>query len=345
MNRVYAPSGSFLAINFNRVLSKRRKGQGFFWTFVRVLVCIAPMLAVQVASATETVTYYYSDNQGTVLATANASGALTATGDSRPYGTQTLGSPSNGPGYTGHIGDVDSGLVYMQARYYDPAVGRFLSVDPVGPKAGDGFVFDRYDYANNNPMRYTDPDGRKCSTVDGKDSCTFDEVKDKNGKTIPREQALSSGSKFSKFFHADMGSRIRSAEAAMTAKYSTAKNLAANGGGVTIKGNSALGIPDQNVSGATIVNQMETTQIIADAQDGARGLIAYTPIDRGATTGHGPITFYKDGAKSLNFGQTFGHEILHTIYSGAGLPNDGWANPDFNYDHQIPFNDASDAIH
>jgi uncharacterized protein RhaS with RHS repeats len=52
--------------------------------------------------------------------------------------------------------------LYMQARYYDPAVGRFLSVDPVGPAAGNAYNFNRYDYANNNPIVNIDPDGR-CS--------------------------------------------------------------------------------------------------------------------------------------------------------------------------------------
>jgi len=136
------------------------KGLGFFRTIVRVLMCIAPILAMQVASATETVTYYYSDQQGTVLATTNASGALTSTSDYRPYGTQTLGSLSDGPGYTGHVNDVDSSLVYMQARYYDPAMGAFLSVDPTSVSAGNVYNFSRYAYASNNPIVNIDPDGR-----------------------------------------------------------------------------------------------------------------------------------------------------------------------------------------
>jgi uncharacterized protein RhaS with RHS repeats len=48
----------------------------------------------------------------------------------------------------------------MQARYYDSATERFLSVDPLGPQAGKLFGFNRYDYANNNPVVNTDPDGR-----------------------------------------------------------------------------------------------------------------------------------------------------------------------------------------
>ena len=45
----------------------------------------------------------------------------------------------------------------MQARYYDPVIGRFYSNDPQGFR--DVFSFNRYAYANNNPYKYTDPDG------------------------------------------------------------------------------------------------------------------------------------------------------------------------------------------
>ena len=45
-------------------------------------------------------------------------------------------------------------------RYYDPAIGRFLSVDPVGPLSNPINHFGRYHYAFNNPYRFTDPDGR-----------------------------------------------------------------------------------------------------------------------------------------------------------------------------------------
>jgi len=48
----------------------------------------------------------------------------------------------------------------MQQRYYDPQAGRFLSTDPV-PADGNGGSFNRYEYAKDNPYRYTDPDGRE----------------------------------------------------------------------------------------------------------------------------------------------------------------------------------------
>jgi RHS repeat-associated protein len=57
--------------------------------------------------------------------------------------------------------EVMSGpTLYMQQRYYEPLAGRFLSVDPVTTDAKTGGHFNRYDYANNNPYRFKDPDGR-----------------------------------------------------------------------------------------------------------------------------------------------------------------------------------------
>jgi uncharacterized protein RhaS with RHS repeats len=222
----------------------------------------------------------------------------------------------------------------MQQRYYDPLCGCFLSTDPVTALKGP---FNRYWYANNNPYRFTDPDGRLCATTDGKESCTFDKFKDKKGGAISREQALSSGKR--------VASRILRAEAGMTAKYAAAKNLAAHGGSITIKGSEAAGIPDQAVSGTDLVHQMETVTTIATGEVAKDpGTMASTEPGIGWTASNSPITFYKYGSVSPDPARTFGHEILHTIYSGVGLSNGGWANPFFRFSHQAPFEEASDAI-
>ena len=65
----------------------------------------------------------------------------------------------NQPGYIGHLEDDDLQLTYMQQRYYDPVIGRFYSNDPVGFRASNPMMFNRYAYANNNPYKYVDPDG------------------------------------------------------------------------------------------------------------------------------------------------------------------------------------------
>ncbi|HEX7338625.1 MAG TPA: RHS repeat-associated core domain-containing protein [Rhodanobacteraceae bacterium] len=99
--------------------------------------------------------------QGTVVATMTPQGQVTYTAGYRPYGQQVEGTPLAGPGYTGHVNDPDSGLVYMQQRYYDPTIGRFISPDPISPTPGNIYNFNRFAYANNNPIVNIDPDGRE----------------------------------------------------------------------------------------------------------------------------------------------------------------------------------------
>jgi RHS repeat-associated protein len=118
------------------------------------------------------VTLVMTDLQGNVLMTKDTQGHILARYTYQPYGTQQSGPTNNGPGYTGHVNDPATGLVYMQQRYYDPAVGRFISPDPVGPTPGNVFNFGRYTYANNNPIRNIDPFGLyACGSKVSDDDC------------------------------------------------------------------------------------------------------------------------------------------------------------------------------
>jgi RHS repeat-associated protein len=78
-----------------------------------------------------------------------------------PFGETFAPTVIDGAGYTGHVMDQATGLTYMQQRYYDPQIGRLISIDPVGTDPNTGTVFNRYSYAANNPYRFTDPDGRQ----------------------------------------------------------------------------------------------------------------------------------------------------------------------------------------
>ena len=62
--------------------------------------------------------------------------------------------------YRGYYYDAETGLYYLQTRYYDPQVGRFLnadSVDYIAPDLIGGLNL--YAYCNNNPVMYSDPEG------------------------------------------------------------------------------------------------------------------------------------------------------------------------------------------
>ena len=72
-----------------------------------------------------------------------------------PYGEAYGATNIDGTGYTGHVMDCAIGLIYMQQRYYDLVIGRFLSVDPVVTDAKTDGSFNRYWYGTavkNNDM-------------------------------------------------------------------------------------------------------------------------------------------------------------------------------------------------
>ncbi len=111
------------------------------------------------AGGSAVVKYQHTDALGSPVAVSDASRVLRRTFYD-PFGG-TINQPGyGGPGYTGHVQDAATGLTYMQQRYYDPGIGRFLSVDPVTAYSMPGVNFNRFWYANNNPYGFKDPDGR-----------------------------------------------------------------------------------------------------------------------------------------------------------------------------------------
>ena len=117
------------------------------------------MLLTAPAFAADTVYYYSSDALHSEVVVTDQSRNVVERTYYAPYGQVLNRDLRDGPGYTGHEEDPETNLVYMQQRYYDPEAGRFLSVDPVAADGGGG-SFNRYEYASDNPYRYTDPDGR-----------------------------------------------------------------------------------------------------------------------------------------------------------------------------------------
>ena len=109
---------------------------------------------------TTTVEYIHTDALGTPVAVTDAAGTVIERSEYEPFGQLVNRPLTDGPGFAGHVQDAATGLTYMQQRYYDPLIGRFLSVDPVTAYSMPGGNFNRYWYVNNNPYRFFDPDGR-----------------------------------------------------------------------------------------------------------------------------------------------------------------------------------------
>jgi RHS repeat-associated protein len=123
-----------------------------------LLLWTAPLL-----TAAQTVTYFHNDAAGTPLLATDAAGTVVWKESYQPYGGKLNNQPAalgNKIGFAGKPYDNVSGLSYAGARYYDPVLGRFMGIDPAAVEPGSVHGVNRYAYANNNPYRYVDPDGR-----------------------------------------------------------------------------------------------------------------------------------------------------------------------------------------
>jgi RHS repeat-associated protein len=61
--------------------------------------------------------------------------------------------------FTGKEQDEETGLAYFGARFYDPSTGRFTTPDSLVPSSASAVGFNRYAYADNNPVEHVDPSG------------------------------------------------------------------------------------------------------------------------------------------------------------------------------------------
>jgi RHS repeat-associated protein len=127
--------------------------------------------------------YIYPDHLGSIGVTTDPAGVVTSRQEYDPWGSVrwTSGTVATARGYTGQYRD-DTGLLYYNARYYDPGLGRFISADTIVPGSGPLTVapndsvaasswaaggggpanpqdLNRYSYGLNNPVKHTDPTG------------------------------------------------------------------------------------------------------------------------------------------------------------------------------------------
>jgi RHS repeat-associated protein len=77
------------------------------------------------------------------------------------------GSRTSALRYTGEHWDGDAGLLYLRARWYDPATSRFLSKDPFPGLAAFPQTQHAYVYCANNPVNLTDPSGKLIGLIIG----------------------------------------------------------------------------------------------------------------------------------------------------------------------------------
>jgi len=102
--------------------------------------------------------YYHFDGLSSVVALSNSNGDSCQSYEYSAYGQVAASDPNflaNPYMFTGRRFDIETGLYYYRARYYNPHIGRFMQTDPVGYVDG----INCYAYCGNNPLGYTDPSG------------------------------------------------------------------------------------------------------------------------------------------------------------------------------------------
>ena len=131
------------------------------------------MVAVQkkVGTGAGTFFYTYTDHLSNIVGLSSLTGVLGATSLARydPFGnfrtTPTTNPGTTNHGFTGHrhnnTGANNLGLIYMNARYYLPEIGRFISPDSIVPEPANPQSYNRFAYAGNRPINFTDPTGHK----------------------------------------------------------------------------------------------------------------------------------------------------------------------------------------
>lgn len=127
-----------------------------------------------------TTAYYGSDVRGSVRSLTDGSGKRVATRGYDAWGIPTEGTADATDhdrdgrtdlaalfGFTGERQDASTGLVYLRARWYEPAAGRFLTRDPFMGSTTDPRSLSPYGYAQNNPTSNVDPSGFSASSLFG----------------------------------------------------------------------------------------------------------------------------------------------------------------------------------
>ena len=143
-------------------------------------------------------THFHLDHLGSPRLITDENGDRLATHKYWPFGVEAPGGDNDGERmkFTGHERDLDGNdanvLDYMHARYYRSASGRFLSMDAAPADVGDPQTWNRYAYAANNPILFTDPTGNYYEVYgflnDALEQQFFNDLKAKTGLTIQVNQ-------------------------------------------------------------------------------------------------------------------------------------------------------------
>ncbi len=150
--RVSTSTASRTLLSFDRLYERSEAGATNF-------IFAGPRLIARSIGAAKA--WFHSDHLGSVRLITSSTGAVLNRYRYQPFGAATTvtASATNYRGFGGHLTDPEDGLVYMNARYYDPTLARFISPDSVVPGKEGSQGLNRYSFVFNNPISNIDPSG------------------------------------------------------------------------------------------------------------------------------------------------------------------------------------------
>jgi RHS repeat-associated protein len=165
----YYPSKYFSLASTTNGGTSYATSTNYFWLGDTLLGTIDQKLYNGTATGTAITRYVHPDHLGSTNVVTDASGTIAQLLDYYPYGATRVSSttfPTNEKRqYINQFMDAQTGLDYLQARYYDSARGQFVNEDPVfwgDPKdqnLRNPQSLNTYSYANDNPITNKDPQG------------------------------------------------------------------------------------------------------------------------------------------------------------------------------------------
>ena len=102
--------------------------------------------------------WLHRDHLASIRKITNASGTVAEATAYKPYGKQTGAELTQSKTFIGEKWDPETGLMYLNARYYDPVLARFVTPDDWDPLLL-GVGTNRYAYAGNDPVNKSDQNG------------------------------------------------------------------------------------------------------------------------------------------------------------------------------------------
>ncbi|MEO7702082.1 MAG: Ig-like domain-containing protein [Opitutus sp.] len=127
-----------------------------------VFATSSPVTVTITGNPNEKITFIHNDFAGNPIVGTDPNGLVAWKENYTPFGARQVNdsaSSSSHQWFGGKVADAESGLSYFGARYLDPVIGRFMGIDAVGFSDTSVHSFNRYSYAQDNPLRYIDPSG------------------------------------------------------------------------------------------------------------------------------------------------------------------------------------------